>query len=135
MTTFGKVLLAESNRASWVLLENLLSAHFEVKQVSDGYEAVKELTGGSYDAVILALDLPLLCGENLLRVIHNMKQRVLAYVITDDATIETEKRVRGIGVDGYFLKPLETGRMLDILKTSIEYEHKTTARYTQGGIK
>lgn len=89
--------------------------NFRVITVSNGYDALVVLLRGTIDLAVLDFQLSELTAEKIIVEMRNCGISVPVIVVTGDESIETERRVRGIGVDYYFVKPL---RIEDIKSVS-----------------
>ena len=78
------VLVVEDDRDLRELLELALSPEFEVYTCADGAEAVRHLRAERVDAVLTDLDLPLVTGEEVVRVARSLMPAVPVIVMSGD---------------------------------------------------
>ncbi len=99
-----------------VLLNDLAKAHVErmypeavVLQAFDGFEAGTALGVKKPQVVLLDLNLPGVDGFELCRRIKNEPgfERPLVFVMTSSTESGIEERMKGLGADAFFLKPLD----------------------------
>lgn len=100
------ILIAEDDTALAETTQNWLSMHLHKVDVAhDGLEAWKMLEAGSYDVLILDLDLPKLSGIDILRRLRAAKSTVPVLVLTGKEEIEDKERALDEGADDYVTKP------------------------------
>lgn len=94
------------------LARALLRAGHEVKKVGDGLAALKEVTGGRFDLVVLDVNLPGLNGFEVLSRIREARLPVRVMMLT--ARSEIGDRVSGLkaGADDYLTKPFAMEELL-----------------------
>ena len=123
------ILIAEDELASRKFLSKFLSKYGEVDMVVDGMEAldaylmaIKE--NCPYDLICLDIMMPKVDGVKVLKAIrdYEVKKGVLSEqrvkVIMTTALAETEyvKRAFDIGCEAYAAKPIDTNKMLEVMK-------------------
>jgi len=103
-----RVLVVEDDPDIVELIDHYLRAEgFEVEGVRDGREAIERLRGGSYDVVILDLQLPGMDGLTLCAELRRDKRTHALPVIMLTARSDEADRVVGleVGADDYVVKP------------------------------
>lgn len=135
MEKMKKVLIADDDKYMRDDLTSFLSGYFQVTIASDGYKAIRALIAEPFDVLLLDLNLPQLCGENVFRVLKTMNTQTLTYVITGDTDADTEKRVRAMGVAGFFTKPVEKKLLLQAVQAGLKYRDELSVKITAGGRK
>ena len=107
-----KILLAEDDPDTRVSLQDRLESFgFQVKAVSNGREAVKEIDRGSYAMAIMDVMMPEMDGIEALRMIRRMRPNVPVIIIT--SSIEKATASLAEGALAYLLKPIDTERLKD----------------------
>ena len=108
-----KLLLIEDNLelAHW-LMQLLREQAFVVDHVADGAAADQLLRQGSYDVVLLDLNLPLLSGKGVLRRIRERQDAVAVIVLTAAASLDQKVQCLEIGADDYLVKPIEVRELV-----------------------
>ncbi len=124
-----KILIAEDDLASRRFLSKFLSQYGEVDLVVDGLEAldaylmaIKEKA--SYDLICLDIMMPKVDGVKVLKAIREfeMKQGVVSEqrvrVIMTTALAETDyvNQAFEIGCEAYAAKPIDTNKLLEVIK-------------------
>ncbi|MFJ8078140.1 response regulator transcription factor [Streptomyces sp. NPDC096176] len=107
----ASVLVVEDDPVIRAALIEVLTGHgYAVKTAHQGFEALREVTQGAPDIVVLDLGLPDLDGLDVLRMIRGIS-RVPVLVATardDDAEII---RLLNAGADDYMVKPFSGGQL------------------------
>lgn len=124
-----KILIAEDDLASRRFLSKFLSQYGEVDLVVDGLEAldaylmaIKEKA--PYDLICLDIMMPKVDGVKVLKAIRDfeIKQKVVSEqrvkVIMTTALAETDyvNQAFEIGCEAYAAKPIDTHKMLEVIK-------------------
>ncbi|GAA1069855.1 response regulator transcription factor [Kitasatospora nipponensis] len=92
------------------LIDVLSSCGHAVRSVGDGFGALREVTQGNVDAVVLDLGLPDLDGARALRMIRGIS-RVPVIVATARDDEEEIIRLLNAGADDYLVKPFSAGQL------------------------
>src|ERR1700752_5316157 len=103
-----RILLVEDNLqlAEW-LGRALRQRRYTVDCVNDGDSADNVLRTQPYDAVILDLSLPRMCGRDVLRYLRERRNGVPVLILTATATLESRVGTLNSGADDYLIKPFE----------------------------
>jgi len=117
-TSRGRVLIADDspvNRA--VLTKRLALRGFETVGVSSGRSVLAELETGTFDLVLLDLNMPGLDGLDTLQHIrsNDRTHRLPTYIVTGDATPDTREACLAAGADGVLTKPVDRATIDTIL--------------------
>jgi CheY-like chemotaxis protein/nitrogen-specific signal transduction histidine kinase len=105
-----RVLVADDNEINRMVADGLLSAAgAEVVTVGDGDDAVRAVTDGAFDLVLLDLQMPRMSGLDAARAIRALpgaaaRTRVVA--LTAETLGESAQACRDAGMDGVLLKPV-----------------------------
>ncbi|MDR3601722.1 MAG: response regulator [Desulfosporosinus sp.] len=124
-----KVLIAEDDLASRRFLSKFLTQYGEVDLVVDGLEALDAYLMASkekapYDLICLDIMMPKVDGVKVLKAIRDFetRQEVLSAqrvkVIMTTALAETDyvNQAFKIGCEAYAAKPIDTNKMLEVIK-------------------
>lgn len=124
-----KILIAEDDLASRRFLSKFLTQYGEVDQVVDGLEAldaylmaIKEKT--PYDLICLDIMMPKVDGVKVLKAIRDFEikqglvseQRVKVIMTTALAETDYVNQAFEIGCEAYAAKPIDTNKMLEVIK-------------------
>jgi two-component system, sensor histidine kinase and response regulator len=114
----ARVLLAEDNETNRVVACTLLRrAGIEVDVAVDGEQALQRLEGGSYDAVLMDGQMPVLDGVEATRILRARPGNEDLPVIAMTASVLPRDRERFLqaGMNDFIAKPLNLQAMWDVL--------------------
>lgn len=112
------ILLVEDNEINQeVALEILAQAGFLVTAVNNGQEAVDTLAAGSYDCVLMDLQMPVMDGLEATKIIRsNPRHKALPIIaMTANAMPEDKERCLEAGMNDHVAKPIEIKRLIAAL--------------------
>ena len=114
-----QILLAEDNLINQrVAVEILKRMGHHVTLVVDGRAAVEAVEGGSFDLVLMDLQMPVMDGWQATSAIrhspHAHARRTRIVALTARATEEDRKRCLAHGMDGFLTKPLQVAELLQL---------------------
>ena len=122
-----RILLAEDDALLGDgLRAGLRQQGFQVDWVRDGMAAERELLGGSYQAAVLDLGLPMQDGIQVLA--HARERRVTTPVLILTARDGLRDRVQGLdlGADDYVIKPVDLEELAARLRALVRRAHGQT---------
>jgi len=116
-----KVLVAEDNRASRVLMEKLLKLQdYEVFSTDNGAEALELFFNHEFDMVFLDWMMPKLSGIEVAKKIRESEagKETKAYVIMVTSKSGKEHMLAALeaGVDDFITKPVDSGKLISRIK-------------------
>jgi CheY-like chemotaxis protein len=122
-----KLLLCEDDEDNrWVIRELLETLGYQPEVAQDAYQAIDEMQGNQYDAVLMDVRLPGQSGIELTVAIRNgligqdhASQYIIA--VTAFAMNEDREKCMTAGMNDYLSKPLE----VSLLKEALIRAHKT----------
>lgn len=109
------VLIVDDEAVNRELLEELLGAEgLNIIQARDGHRAIECVAHRKPDIVLLDINMPLVNGFEVCRVLKGNHETRLTPVILITALSSTEDRVRGIkaGADGFLSKPFDRRELM-----------------------
>lgn len=108
-----KVLVAEDDNELRTLFKSVLVKNgYNVKCVSDGVEALNELTKNYYDLLISDIMMPNLDGYELVRTLREKGSNIPVMMITAKATFDDMRLGFLSGSDEYMVKPINVNEMI-----------------------
>lgn len=113
-----QILVADGNAASRLLSTVLLQADgHHVAEAVNGLEALKLCTAGSFDLILMDLEMPELNGlaaAKAIRATEPEGHNTPIYALTAHASKSDEQRCLQAGMTGYLTKPLNTDALLKL---------------------
>ena len=121
--TGTRLLLVEDNDINREIATLLLEeAGFWLDTAADGREAVQKVSAsrpGTYDAVLMDIQMPVMNGYQATQAIRALKNRKLAAIpiiaMTANAFTEDIKAAEEAGMDGHIAKPVDVAKMMETL--------------------
>ncbi|MFC2091378.1 response regulator [Elusimicrobiota bacterium] len=92
---------------------NIHTSGYDVKAVSDGFEAGHELHDFKPDIVLLDILLPGIDGLSVCKLIRTQSKSIKIVVITSFPSAELENKLLQMGADAYLPKPFSIKELLD----------------------
>jgi len=119
-----RILLAESNEVSQVLVTHLLEKRgHQVLVVADGLEAltaVQDASSQDFDLALVDTDMPCMNGLDTTRAIREIERRtgkrLPIIAMTAHAVPGEEKAFRDVGIEGYLAKPLRPDALFEAIQ-------------------
>ncbi len=100
-----KILIVEDEKPMVLALElKLKNAGFKTKTASNGVEALKILSKGKFDAILLDLVLPEKDGFAVLAEMRGRGDATPVVILSNLGQKEDIKRTKELGADNYFVK-------------------------------
>ncbi len=125
-----KTLIVEDDFTSRLLLQTFLSAFGECHVAANGREAIEAFrlargSGAPYDLICMDILMPEMDGHTAVKTIRAMEERRLvpavarARIIMTTSLSDRENVAKSIHelCDAYLVKPVDTGKLLNQLKT------------------
>jgi CheY-like chemotaxis protein len=116
------ILIAEDNFVNRELLREMLEArNYRVAEARDGKEALAKIEEVKPDLVLLDLNMPILDGFAVIRLIRENPtcHQVPVLAVTAYAMKEDRERVLRAGFDSYIAKPIDSAVLFKELKKFI----------------
>ncbi|MBN1422897.1 MAG: response regulator [Planctomycetes bacterium] len=126
----GRVLVAEDNEVNRHVAEAILAkAGFAVTSVADGIQAMEAIRGGTYDVILMDLQMPRMDGLEATRALREAGCALPIIALTAHALEGDAERCRNAGMDDYIAKPFEPARLIEVVSGWIG---RTAARPAAG---
>jgi two-component system chemotaxis response regulator CheY len=92
----------------------LTSAGYDVQQAQDGREALKIAGSGSFDLVMIDVNMPDMDGLTLVRALRGMAsyKHTPLLVLTTEASAERKMQGREAGATGWIVKPFNPDKLI-----------------------
>ena len=122
-----KILLAEDNDLNAEIAEVILErAGLKTERVEDGIQCVKRVTempAGTYDMILMDIQMPQMDGYKATRVIRRLPDKDKACIpiiaMTANAFEEDKRKAIAAGMNGHIAKPIQIDKLLSTLKTML----------------
>jgi two-component system sensor histidine kinase/response regulator len=106
----GTALLVEDNAINRMVAKEMLEARgISVTMASHGHDALQLLAQGSFDIILMDIEMPELDGLETTEIIRHSSQyaHIPIIALTADATVEQRKHCLRIGMNDMLTKPLD----------------------------
>lgn len=121
MSDLGKILIADDEPSFLATTARLLCAKgYECDCAADAAEAMKFLQQGRYDLLISDIEMPGNDELKFIRDVSRMPGGPPVILVTGYPTIDTAVGSFDLNVVAYLLKPMDTDKLLDKVRSSIE---------------
>ena len=115
----GRVLVVDDNVVNQKVAHRYLQRlGCTVTVVADGTEAVQAVAEGTFDLILMDLQMPIMDGREatrLIRAAEPRSHRTPIVALTADVTTEQINSARAAGMDDYLTKPIELDRLRAVL--------------------
>ena len=122
-----RILVADDDRLSRLLLCEILRAHYTVEQAEDGQQALEKMADAEYSLVLLDIQMPVKTGWEVLEQMR--KDRRLAsvpvVVVTSDAQPASEVQALNMGATDVIRKPYESEILLSRIHNIVRAREST----------
>ncbi|MCX6281198.1 MAG: ATP-binding protein [Bacteroidetes bacterium] len=130
--TGQKVLVAEDNLINQkIVCFQLRRMGFEVELADNGQSAYEKYTGGSFDVVVLDIQMPLMDGYQVAKAIRIKEQNTFKHIpiiaLTANAMKGDRELYLAAGMDGYVSKPFTA----ETLQQAIQLAVAVASRYSR----
>jgi signal transduction histidine kinase/ActR/RegA family two-component response regulator len=114
---WGRVLVAEDAQASQILIRKLLEKYgLEVTVVEDGRQVVQKALDGSYDLILMDMQMPGMTGFEATRILREQGFVVPIIALTASALKSDESKCLQASCDAYLTKPINRAELLKTLQ-------------------
>ena len=121
--TGKRILLSEDNDLNWEIAEEILSEEgFELERAENGkicVEKFEQSEEGFYDVILMDIRMPVMNGYDACIAIRKLDRSdadLPIIAMTADAFSDDVQRCRECGMNEHVSKPIDTGRLMRILK-------------------
>lgn len=118
----NKVLIVDDEAGVCAMIKRLLALHgYEADVVNDGGAAIDRIQSGNYDLMIIDNDMPRITGPEAVAIIRSSPRFKALKIIMFTGASQTKdvNEAYELGVDGYILKPMNVGRLLQTVSSAL----------------
>jgi DNA-binding NtrC family response regulator len=120
----AKILVVDDNPDVLKLIANILeSNNYEVKTVSNGASAIKELESNDYDMVLTDLMMPDVDGMQVLENAILKIPKTICIILTGHGTIKSSVEAIKKGAFDYITKPVSPGELLIFVEKALKFKN------------
>jgi len=118
-----RILVVDDSRAVRTAIEASLEPYgFEVEQADNGAAALARLRRSPFDLVFLDLNMPVLDGPGMLRIIRHSGIPVKVVLVTSGAPTATVAATVKLGAGDYIQKPFTPERVREVVAKTLELD-------------
>lgn len=90
----------------------------DVVEAGDGMDGLRKLTSDAFDLALVDINMPVMDGLKLIHLIREEEslRAMPIVVITTEGAEEDRARALALGADEYLTKPVQAGRVLQVVK-------------------
>jgi two-component system response regulator HydG len=119
-----KVLVVDDDADLRMSVSSALSEnHFLVEQARDGEEAVTKVKAGSYDLVLLDVNMPRMSGLEALQEIKAHDPSIIAIILTAFSNVRDAIEATRQGAYNYLEKPIKAENLVYLLEKALKAKH------------
>jgi len=117
-----KILVVDDDQAvlNYLNIFLLQNGTFDVTTLSNSTKAYDMLKNGSYDLLLLDMDMPEVTGLDILKRIHEDSIDVQTIVLTGVEDIGLAVAAMKLGALEYLTKPVDNDRLLNLMRTALD---------------
>ena len=110
------ILIAEDNLINQLLIKILMSnLEWKYTLVENGFEAINACRTGSFDAILMDIEMPLLNGIEAARRIRTFNKSIPIIAVTAYNNDHNRKQCHLAGMDAFIEKPAKEEEIRDIV--------------------
>ena len=111
------ILVVDDDTELRKVLSSILSEEgYSVETVENGEQAIRVSEKTRFDLALIDIKLPDMEGTKLLQRLKAKQPHIVMIIVTGFPTIENAMGAVNKGADGYILKPLEIGKLLQAVR-------------------
>ena len=111
------ILVVDDDTELRKVLSSILSEEgYSVETVENGEQAIRVSEKKRFDLALIDIKLPDMEGTKLLQRLKAKQPHIVMIIVTGFPTIENAMGALNEGADGYILKPLEIGKLLQAVR-------------------
>ena len=122
MNTNPKILVCDDDETiCYLLKEQLVEKFFSIDMVYDGKYAIEHMKKKNYDLLLLDLKMPIMQGEEVLKLVKEYYPSVQVIILTADSEIRKAIDCIKLGAYDFITKPYNFDELLLTIKRALEH--------------
>lgn len=113
------VLIVEDSPSMRAFISGALESVFDtqITEAGNGFEALKALAGGRFDAIITDINMPEINGLELIRYVrgHPVYRQTPVIIISTEVAQEDRRRGMNAGASAYINKPFRPDELQEVI--------------------
>ncbi|HME70731.1 MAG TPA: response regulator [Myxococcota bacterium] len=96
----------------------------EMVEAQDGMDGLRKVSSDHFDLALIDINMPVMDGLKLIRLIRgedNLKEMPIV-VITTEGAKEDRERALALGANEYLTKPIQSNRVLQVVRNLLKLE-------------
>ena len=131
----GRVLLVDDDKQVLRAYgRQLRHEGWSVDEAGEGREALARLGGEAFAAIVTDIDMPGLSGVELLRVLRARNDHTPVVLMTGGPSVKTAIEAVELGAFRYLVKPIEGGRLEQVVRLAAAMNKLDRGSTAQGGV-
>jgi two-component system response regulator HydG len=116
-----KVLVVDDDQGLRMTVKNTIETmgQFQVDEAFDGINALEKIKAGSYNLVILDVDMPRMNGLEALNAIKEFDPTIIAIIMTAYANINDAVKAVKNGAYNYISKPIKSEELMELVNKAL----------------
>jgi len=135
MADMNLLIVEDEQKIADSLKQGLSENGFYTQVAYDGLQGLRMFTNGSFNLVILDINLPGMNGYDLCKAIRNIDTTVPLMMLTAMSAVEDKIEGFDVGVDDYIIKPFDFRELLVRVRALLKRVHTITeaGQYLKAG--
>jgi len=122
-----KILIVDDNRINQVVTKRILEKKdFDCEVAGDGHTAIERVKTGSFDLVLMDVNMPGISGLEASKEIRNFNKNIPILALTAVEVEEIREEIQGAGMSGFIIKPYDVQQFYQII-----YKNLSISRLTE----
>ncbi len=135
MEEFKVLVVDDEKEFLETIIKRLQKRNLAVEGAESGEEAIKKISDGTFDVVLLDVKMPGMDGVATLREIKRIKPLTEVVMLTGHASVESGIEGMKLGAFDYLMKPMELEQLFEKLKDAYEKKRLQELRIEEAQVR